>query len=145
MRLYQQQFLKFFFILECPQPLFSKVVCGLFFIWKTILLGVCYSFGNQCFVNMRITRLFHTCVAREPCKCRSRAVQVLLTSHTSVVREPRKCLSRALHSCVSKWAFARWTKSFCSFSQCQNKVIRRGLCVRMKCCGGRGTFLVGFG
>ena len=33
-------------------------------------------------------RLFHTSVAREPCKCGSRAVQVSLASHASVVREP---------------------------------------------------------
>ena len=33
---------------------------------------------------------------REPCKCLSRAMQVLLTSRASVAREPYKCPTKAL-------------------------------------------------
>ena len=32
----------------------------------------------------------------EPCKCRSRAVQVSLASHASVAHEPYKCPTKAL-------------------------------------------------
>ena len=37
---------------------------------------------------------YYACMAREPCKCCSRAVQVSLASRASVSREPYKCLSK---------------------------------------------------
>ena len=40
---------------------------------------------------MQVSFVSHTSVAREPCKCLSRAVQVLLVSRASVSREPCRC------------------------------------------------------
>ena len=60
------------------------------FTLHLFIYGTCYTHGGSS------DSTNDTSPAHEPCKCRSRAVQVLFTSRASVVHEPCKCYTETV-------------------------------------------------